>query len=214
MFYMICIVTTMHFFHEQEAVPLECNLVSSLCKYLLASKFKYYICYCYWYSLTQLETFLLFCSDFEHGLHDGVHVKVRSHLDTCFEVSSTCTPLPHPTNPRSFPSSLSHLQLLQHQVSGPVPGNHCAGVSVCHHLQLPEQSKSSRVSPHCTRCNTPDTPEVNSHPACPLAGGRHVLPGRPVLSVHGHAALLHHPVHRRPLRIRKSLLGGVWNSCD
>lgn len=60
---------------------------------------------------TQLETCLVFCLDFEHGLHDGVHVKVRSHLDACFEVSSTCTPSPlppHPANPWSFHSSFTY----------------------------------------------------------------------------------------------------------
>lgn len=31
------------------------------------------------------------------------------------------------------------LQLLQHQVGPSVPGHHSPGVSVCHHLQLPEQ---------------------------------------------------------------------------
>lgn len=38
---------------------------------------------------------------------------------------------------------LLFLQLLQHQISGSVSGNHSSGVSFCHHLQLPEQGEKN-----------------------------------------------------------------------
>lgn len=37
----------------------------------------------------------------------------------------------------------------------------------------------------------------------PIAGGCHILSGRPVFSVHGHALLCHYHLHRRPLWICK-----------
>ena len=39
------------------------------------------------------------------------------------------------------------LQLLQYQVSSSVSGDHSPGVSVRHHLQLPEQGESVLLSP-------------------------------------------------------------------
>lgn len=95
-------------------------------------------------------------------------------------------------------------QLLQHQVRGVVSGNHVSGVSFRHRLQLPEQSeKLLRIIAPLKQQSTKGLLQWSDLTlVLSPAGRRHVLSGHPVLSVHGHAALCHHPLHRRPFRIR------------
>lgn len=96
----------------------------------------------------------LFPTDSEHGLHDGISVKVNTPADV--------------RTIRVFSSwkrkciCLCFLQLLQHQVGGAVPGNHSSGVSFCHHLQLPEQGANCFKLELQTALNKKKTP-IKTH---------------------------------------------------
>lgn len=136
----------------------------------------------------------LFPTDSEHGLHDGISVKVNTPADV--------------RTIRVFSSwkrkciCLCFLQLLQHQVGGAVPGNHSSGVSFCHHLQLPEQGANCFKLELQTALNKKKNPNKNTSSSS-LADWCHLLSGSPVFFVYGHAHLCHRHLRCRPFWIRE-----------